>query len=154
MIHHAKNGNSYIVSVHIGTSSAKGMLCTVGGIIEAQARAPYACYYPKIDWVEQDADEVLAAVVEVIGRLVKHADLATSSVEAIVFGAHLPVCSPLRGIRKNERGCRGNRRRRRPRGGHGHAGASWASRPCIRHTVRLKATTGMPMAAVARKKRT
>ncbi len=83
---HATRGNSHIISVDIGTSSAKGMLCTVAGAILAQERAAYACYYPRPDWAEQDADEVLAAVVEVIGRLVKRAGLATSSVEAIVFG--------------------------------------------------------------------
>jgi hypothetical protein len=33
-------------------------------------------------------------------------------------------------------------------------GAPSALRPCIRHTVRLSATTGIPIAAVARKKRT
>jgi gluconokinase len=83
---YAKNGKSHIISIDIGTSSAKGMLCAVSGTIVAQERASYACYYPEPDWAEQDADEVLAAVVDVIGRLVKRADLATSSVEAIVFG--------------------------------------------------------------------
>ncbi len=86
MIRHAKSGNSYIISIDIGTSSAKAMLCAVAGTIVAQERASYPCYYPEPDRAEQDADQVLAAVVEVIGRLVKRADLGTTSVEAIVFG--------------------------------------------------------------------
>ena len=94
MIHHAKSG-VYIISIDIGTSSAKGMLCAVEGTIVAQERASYACYYPKPDWVEQDADEVLAAVLEVVGLLVKRADLATSSVEAIVFGGIWHSLLPL-----------------------------------------------------------
>ena len=94
MIPHAKSG-AYIISIDIGTSSAKGMLCAVEGMVVAQERASYACYYPKPDWVEQDADEVLAAVVEVVGLLVKRAALATSSVEAIVFGGIWHSLLPL-----------------------------------------------------------
>lgn len=86
MIHHAKSSGSYLVSVDIGTSSAKAILCTVAGAIVAEERAPYPCYYPEPGWAEQDADEVLSAVVEVIRRLVRRVDVAVASVEAIVFG--------------------------------------------------------------------
>jgi gluconokinase len=95
MSHPAKGGSSCIVSIDIGTSSAKGMLCSIEGTIVAQERASYACYYPEPDWVEQDVDEVLAAVVEVVRQLVKRADLAASSVEAIVFGGIWQSLLPL-----------------------------------------------------------
>jgi len=95
MTHHIKGGSSCIVSIDLGTSSAKAMLCTVEGAILAQGSASYPCYYPESGWVEQDADEVLAAVVKVIGSLVRRADVASSSVEAIVFGGIWQSFLPL-----------------------------------------------------------
>ena len=99
MIDHVKGdksgGKSCIISIDIGTSSAKAMLCTVEGKIVAQASASYPCYYPEPGWVEQDADEVLAGVVKVISSLVGQADLVTSSVEAIVFGGIWQSFLPL-----------------------------------------------------------
>ena len=96
MSHPVKRRGSCIVSIDIGTSSAKGMLCSIEGTIVAQERASYACHYPKPDRVEQDADEVLAAVVDVVRRLVKRAGLATpSAVEAIVFGGIWQSLLPL-----------------------------------------------------------
>jgi gluconokinase len=92
---HAKGHGSHIISVDIGTSSAKGMLCTVAGTIVAQERAAYPCYFPQPGWVEQDADEVLAGVVKVIGQLVERCDLAASSIEAIVFGGIWNSLLPL-----------------------------------------------------------
>jgi hypothetical protein len=71
------------------------MLCDVAGSIVAQARASYACCYLESDWAEQDADEVLAAVVAVIGRLVKRAGLGASAVDAIVFGGIWNSLPPL-----------------------------------------------------------
>ena len=95
MIHHFKGSKSCIVSIDLGTSSAKGMLCTVEGAILAQGSASYPCYYPEPGWVEQDADEVLAGVVKVIGSLVRQADVTSSSVEAIVFGGIWQSFLPL-----------------------------------------------------------
>lgn len=90
-----KSRGSHIISVDIGTSSAKGMLCTIAGTIVAEARAAYPCYFPEPDWAEQDADEVLAGVVKVIGQLVNRGDLAPSSIEAIVFGGIWNSLLPL-----------------------------------------------------------
>ncbi|MDR0479009.1 MAG: hypothetical protein LBH31_04240, partial [Burkholderiaceae bacterium] len=95
MIHHLKGGKSHIISIDIGTSSAKAILCTTDGTLTAQASAPYPCYYPEPGWVEQDADEVLVAVVKVIGSLVESASLAASGVEAIVFGGIWQSFLPL-----------------------------------------------------------
>jgi gluconokinase len=75
-----------IVSVDIGTSSAKGILCGLDGTVVAEERVPYACYYPEPGWVELDADQVLAGVVELVSRLTQRAGVAASRVEAIVFG--------------------------------------------------------------------
>jgi gluconokinase len=95
MTPYARVGKSHIISVDIGTSGAKAMLCDTRGTIAAQERASYACYYPEPDWVEQDGDEVLTAVVAVIGSLVERAGLASSAVEAIVFGGIWQSFLPL-----------------------------------------------------------
>lgn len=79
-------GNSYIVSVDIGTSSVKTMLSSIAGTIVAQERASYASYYPQPDYVEQNADEVLDVVVGAIGRMMESAAALDPSVEALVFG--------------------------------------------------------------------
>ena len=71
------------------------MLCTVEGAILAQGSASYPCHYPEPGWVEQDADEVLTAVVRVIGSLVRQAGVAGSCVEAIVFGGIWQSFLPL-----------------------------------------------------------
>jgi gluconokinase len=95
MMDRVRGSQPHIISVDIGTSSAKGMLCTATGALVAQAGAPYPCYYPEPGWAEQDADEVLAAVVKVIGSLVSRAGTAASGVEAIVFGGIWQSFLPL-----------------------------------------------------------
>jgi len=99
MNHHVEGGKSRsksrIISIDIGTSSAKALLCTAEGTIVAQGSASYPCYYPEPGWAEQDVDEILAAVIKVIGSLVRQADLAASSVEAIVFGGIWQSFLPL-----------------------------------------------------------
>ena len=93
--HHAPGSQPHIVSIDIGTSSAKGLLCTVQGTLVAQASAPYPCHYPAPGWAEQDADEVLAAVVQVLGALVKRSGPAARRIEVLVFGGIWQSFLPL-----------------------------------------------------------
>jgi len=95
MVQSAKNSKPHIVSIDIGTSSAKAIVCTADGALVAEASAAYPCYYPQPGWAEQDADEVLAGVVKAIGALIQRAGLAASSVEAIVFGGIWQSLLPL-----------------------------------------------------------
>jgi gluconokinase len=81
-----------LISIDIGTSSVKAMLCSAAGVVAAQASASYPCYFPQPGWVEQDADEVLAGVVKAIAALAAHAG---GRVEAIVFGGIWQSCLPL-----------------------------------------------------------
>ncbi len=80
------NRGEYIISVDIGTTSAKGMLYRIGGHIECQEDCGYNTYYPQQGFVEQDPDEVLRAVVEVLQSLVEKSRVHTRTVAAISFG--------------------------------------------------------------------
>jgi sugar (pentulose or hexulose) kinase len=44
MTHHLQGSQSHIISIDIGTSSAKALLCTTEGAIVAEASAAYPCY--------------------------------------------------------------------------------------------------------------
>jgi len=77
---------SCIISVDIGTSSVKALLCEVGGAAIAEERITYATYYPRPGWVEQDPDEILAALVLAVRNLMAAAGCAPGSIAAVVFG--------------------------------------------------------------------
>jgi gluconokinase len=77
---------AFLISVDIGTSSTKAILYEIGGEVVAEDRAAYRTYYPESGWVEQDPDEILAAVLAATKRLVAGAGVRASSVAALVFG--------------------------------------------------------------------
>lgn len=57
-----------LLSVDVGTSSAKALLYRHGAGVLAEDWVAYRTHHPKPGWVEQDPDEVLAAVIEVVRR--------------------------------------------------------------------------------------
>jgi sugar (pentulose or hexulose) kinase len=80
---------SCIISVDIGTSAVKAILCEIGGRPIATERAAYATCYPAPGRVEQDPDEILAALVRAIGRLVAASGRPAGSIAAqfaLAFG--------------------------------------------------------------------
>jgi gluconokinase len=78
--------SSCIISVDIGTSAVKAILCEIGGRPIATERAAYATCYPAPGRVEQDPDAILAALVRAIGRLVAASGRPAGSIAALVFG--------------------------------------------------------------------
>lgn len=78
--------SSLIISVDIGTSGVKAILCEIGGFPIATERVAYATYYPEPGRVEQDPDEILAALLRAIGHLVAVSGRPPSSIAALVFG--------------------------------------------------------------------
>ena len=77
---------SHLISVDIGTSSVKAILFEIGGSVVSTERAAYPTCYTQPGRAEQDPDEVLAALVAAVRRLVAAAALPPSSIAAIVFG--------------------------------------------------------------------
>jgi gluconokinase len=111
--------SSYLISADIGTSGVKTILCQVEGRILAEERESYRTYYPRPGFAEQDPEEVLAAVVAAIRRLLGKASVPPASIAAVVFGGIWnsllpidingePLCrgmtwADLRSIPQNER---------------------------------------------------
>jgi gluconokinase len=86
---------SCLISIDMGTSSAKALLCTTQGQIIAQASASYPCYYPQLSWAEQDARDVLAGAVKVISELGYQAKLHAYRIDAISLGGIWQSLLPL-----------------------------------------------------------
>jgi sugar (pentulose or hexulose) kinase len=68
---HGKGGIR-LISVDIGTTSAKAVLYRQESGIEAQATESCTTFHPRPGYVEQDPEELLAAVTRAISRLVEH----------------------------------------------------------------------------------
>ena len=74
-----------VVAVDVGTSSAKAILYRVGEGVLAEERTVYRTSIPHPGWAEQDADEVFAAVVAGVRRLMDRAKVAPGEVSALVL---------------------------------------------------------------------
>jgi glycerol kinase len=57
-----------ILAVDQGTSSTKAVLVDAQGAIVARGAAPIGAAYPQPGWVEQDAEEIWASVLDAVGR--------------------------------------------------------------------------------------
>jgi gluconokinase len=114
----SKNGIR-LISVDIGTTSAKAVLYRQDFGIEGQEIESYATSYPRPGHVEQDPEEVLAAVGHVIRRLVENTRIDAKEIDAMVFDgvwqslvpvgrdgsalARASLWADTRSIRQNER---------------------------------------------------
>lgn len=74
-----------LLAVDVGTSSAKAILYRAGEGVVAEERAPCSIHLPRPGWAEQDADEVLGAVVAAVRRLVERSGAAPGEVSALVL---------------------------------------------------------------------
>ncbi len=76
----------YIIAVDIGTTSTEAILYQEGQGIKDSFSIGYQTYYPKPGMVEQDAEEILKAVVEVLRQLIEKTKVPAKNVAGIVFG--------------------------------------------------------------------
>ncbi|MFW6139192.1 MAG: gluconokinase [Spirochaetota bacterium] len=86
---------NYIIALDMGTTSTKGILYRINGDIEAIRSQDYSTYYPALSLVEQDPDDVLRAVIQVVGKLMKESALRPQDVSALVFGGILHSMIPV-----------------------------------------------------------
>jgi len=91
----AVNDNKYLIALDIGTGSAKGLLYKIGGRVVCVRSQGYPTYYPGPGRVEQDPQEILEAVVKVVGNLVSDNGLDPGSVSGLVFGGILHSFLPV-----------------------------------------------------------
>jgi gluconokinase len=74
-----------LIAVDIGTTSVKAIVYRIGGTIEGQTSQTYGTSYPQPGFVEQDPDQVVAAVGQVLTLLLKQTNIDPKAVTAIVF---------------------------------------------------------------------
>jgi gluconokinase len=80
-----KDSPLHIISVDIGTSHVKAMLYSNRSGIIGEESEHYETYYPGPDLVEQDPDEIFAATLQVIRRLVESSKVAAKDITTLVF---------------------------------------------------------------------
>ena len=73
----------YVVGHDVGTSGDKAVLCDAQGTIVGTAHEPYGFNQPRPGWVEQDGDELVAAVGRATRRLLAEHDIAPEQVLAL-----------------------------------------------------------------------
>ncbi len=74
-----------LISVDIGTTSTKAVLYRQESGVDGLETEPYDTVYPGPGCVEQDPEEVLAAVGRAIRRLVESSRISPGEIDAIVF---------------------------------------------------------------------
>jgi gluconokinase len=84
-----------LIALDVGTTSVKGLLCDTEGVVLDSFAASYPTYYPDSLSVEQDAQEVFGAVVEVVKSLMARGGVEPSSVAGLVFAGILHSMVPV-----------------------------------------------------------
>ena len=74
----------YILSVDIGTTSAKALVISQRGDVLASTREFYPTHHPQPDFSEQDPQEILNAVEKIIRHV---ADKVNGNVQAVCFSS-------------------------------------------------------------------
>ena len=87
---------SHVIGVDIGTQSTKAVLVAADGRLVAQSSRAYQVDTPRALWAEQWPDVWMKAVTECIAEVVRDADVAPASVEALCVsslygGSGIPV---------------------------------------------------------------
>jgi len=87
--------NIYLLSIDIGTTHTKAILYQQGIGIIGQETESYATYYPRPGFVEQDPDEIFAAVLKATRRLMNNSLVPPHTITAIVFDGILQSLLPV-----------------------------------------------------------
>lgn len=77
-----------ILAVDIGTSSARALLFDQQATLVAEMRRSYPMAFPQPGWSEQDPDQVLDAVIGVMGDLVRRIP-AGNRLDGVVFSSQM-----------------------------------------------------------------
>ena len=84
----------YIISLDMGTTSCKGILCSRLHGVLAQSAREYRTYFSSPDIAEQNPDEIFNAVIEVIRELVEQCE-KPDHINALAFGGILHSVIPV-----------------------------------------------------------
>lgn len=83
--------NSFVLAVDIGTTSTKILAVTATGDVLAQHQVYYPTSYPQPWFAEQDANEILAAVITGLKTIESHVDLSKAVALAFSSAMHSVV---------------------------------------------------------------
>jgi len=80
-------GTAYLAGIDIGTTGSKVAIYDFMGNTVSSAYREYACDYPKPGWVEQDAEQVIAALMDACREAVTSPGIDPQAVAAISMSA-------------------------------------------------------------------
>jgi gluconokinase len=90
-----RSSDPHLLSIDIGTTHTKVMLYShKDGVIGIEMES-YPTIYPRPGFVEQDPDQILAAVIKTTRRLMNRVPVSPPSISAIVFSAILQSLLPV-----------------------------------------------------------
>ena len=76
---------NYMIGVDIGTTSTKSVLYDMQGKVMAYANAGYQLYQDIPDMAEEDPDDILDAVVEVMGQVIRKGKVKSNEIKGVSF---------------------------------------------------------------------
>jgi xylulokinase len=79
--------NKYLAGIDIGTTGSKATIYDLQGNSVASGYHEYKCEYPKPNWVEQDADHIIASSMQSAKDAVDDAKIDIAEVVSISFSA-------------------------------------------------------------------
>jgi gluconokinase len=83
--------NPFVIAVDIGTTSTKVLVVTTTGDVLAQHQVYYPTFYPQPGFAEQDANEILAAVISGLKTIQSQIDLSKAVALAFSSAMHSVV---------------------------------------------------------------
>ncbi len=75
----------YLTGIDIGTSGAKASIFDLRGNVVGSSYKGYGCEYPKPNWVEQDAHQIVSSGMEAAGEALAQSGIAPRDVAGISF---------------------------------------------------------------------
>ncbi len=79
--------NTYLAGVDVGTTGAKTIIFDLQGNIIASGYREYTCYYPKPNWVEQDAELLVTSAMDSAQETLSKSGIPPEEIASISFSA-------------------------------------------------------------------
>lgn len=75
--------DKYILSIDQGTTSSRAILFDKDGEIKGVAQREFKQYFPKLGWVEHDANEIWTSVLAVLAEVLTESNVGADQIEGI-----------------------------------------------------------------------
>src|SRR5690625_6457152 len=93
----------FVLALGIGTTSTKAVLFTLNGKVISEVEREITSYYPQLDWVEQDPNQMERLSVEVIQDVLKKSSVAADNILSLGVSSamHSLICIDRKSTRLN-----------------------------------------------------